>query len=175
MVNLNQIQGKKQNKMMRKLSLISFTILLGLSCNSQTPQDTKPESNATKKVVIPEKLTKQLFLEKIMDYEKNPDKWIYKGSLPGLIDFYADWCRPCRITSPIIEDLAQEYAGRIVVYKVDIQAEQELAAVFDIQSIPAFLFIPVNDTPVMSAGIAQTPEATKQLFKQQIEEILLKK
>jgi thioredoxin 1 len=162
--------------MMRKIINIAIlALIVSAGCTSQTTKDKKAVTGPSETIAKPIKLTKQLFLEKIVDYEKNPNEWIYKGKLPGLIDFYADWCRPCRITSPILEELAQEYSGKIIVYKVDIQAEQELASVFNIQSIPAFLFIPINDIPVMSAGIAQTPEATKQLFRQQIEEILLKK
>jgi thioredoxin 1 len=92
-----------------------------------------------------------------------------------LVDFYADWCRPCRISSPILEELAKEFSGKIKVFKVNIDQEKELAAAFGVQSIPAFLFIPLNDKPVMSAGIAQTPEETKQMFRKQIEEILLMK
>jgi thioredoxin 1 len=162
--------------MKRYLSIAFLVLFLIAGCNSQTPEvKTSVAPEVTNDVVKPVQLNKQQFLAQIVDFEKNPNEWIYKGELPGLIDFYADWCRPCRITSPILEELAQEYAGRIQFYKVDIQVEQELASVFGIQSIPAFLFIPMNDKPVMSAGIAQTPEATKALFKQQIEEVLLKK
>ena len=165
---------------MKKIaSFILVTAFVASACNSQTPA---PESATTTKISATVKteiktgaikLDKQKFLDVIVDYESNPQEWIYKGELPGLIDFYADWCRPCRITSPIIEELAHEYAGKINVYKVDIQAEQELAAVFGIQSIPTFLFIPKNDMPVISSGIAATPEATKDMFRQQINEILL--
>jgi thioredoxin 1 len=157
------------------LALIVSAVAIG--CNSQTTKTeekvNEPVAQVTPPVTAPINLDKQKFLDQIVDYESNPQEWIYKGELPGLIDFYADWCRPCRMTSPIIEDLAKEYAGRIQVYKIDIQAEQELAAVFGIQSIPSFLFIPKNDRPVMSSGIASTPEATREMFKQQIEEILL--
>ena len=163
---------------MKKIfSLALIVAAIALGCNSQT---TKTEEKKSEPVVqpnpsasVPIKLDKQKFLDQIVDYESNPQEWIYKGELPGLIDFYADWCRPCRMTSPIMEELAQEYAGKINFYKIDIQAEQELAAVFGIQSIPSFLFIPKNDRPVMSSGIAATPEATKEMFKQQIEQILL--
>ena len=164
---------------MKKLaSIVMIVVLLGAGCSSQ--QEPKAE-NKTKEVtpqvvdVKPVKLNKALFLDKIVDYENNPGQWIYKGDLPSVIDFYADWCRPCRITSPIMDELAQEYNGKIKFYKIDIQAEQELAAVFGIQSIPAFLFIPKNDKPVMSAGIAATPELTKQMFREQIDKILLNK
>lgn len=119
-------------------------------------------------------LTKEDFLYKVMDYEQNPDEWIFRGDKPCIIDFYADWCAPCRITSPILEELANEYHGRIHVYKVDTEKEGELAAVFGIESIPAFLFCPVEGNPVMTAGIARTPEETKQMFREQIEKYLLK-
>ncbi len=163
---------------MKKIISISLIITtLALGCNSQasSKEEVKEVVEETNEIVKPTLLTKQMFLDEIMDYESNPDEWNYKGELPGLVDFYADWCRPCLISSPILEELAQEYAGKIKIYKIDIQKEQELAAVFGVQSIPAFLFIPKNDKPVMSAGIAQTPEQTKEMFKQQIDEILLNK
>ncbi len=121
----------------------------------------------------PVKITKQDFLDKVMDYEKNPEKWVFKGELPCLIDFYADWCAPCRITAPILEDLAEEYAGKINIYKVDIQREQELAQVFGITGIPAFLYCPLEGSPSISSGIARTVEETRQLFINHIESLLL--
>jgi len=125
-------------------------------------------------VIAPVHITKDDFLEKIMDYEKNSTEWLYKGSLPCLIDFYADWCAPCRQTAPILDELAREYSGKIVVYKVDVQKEKELASVFGIQSIPAFLFCPMQGNPSMSAGIAGSRDETKKMFVQQIENFLLK-
>ena len=118
-------------------------------------------------------LTKADFLDKIMDYEKNPSEWVFKGDKPCIIDFYADWCAPCRITSPILEELAQEYKGRINVYKIDTEKERELAAIFGIQSIPSFLYVPMEGKPTMSSGIARTPEETKQMFRDQIAQVLL--
>ncbi len=163
--------------MMKKVISISLLVtLFVMGCNSQ--QTTQPKEETKQEVqkiadTKPVKLNKQMFLDQIVDYEQNPGQWIYKGELPGLIDFYADWCRPCRITSPIIEELAQEYSGKIKVYKIDVQVEQELAAIFGVQSIPSFLFIPKDDTPVMSSGIAATPEQTKEMFREQIEKLLL--
>lgn len=131
-------------------------------------------ANTANDQIVPLHLTKAEFLKRVMDYEKNPDKWIFQGEKPCLIDFYADWCAPCRITSPILEDLAKQYAGKINVYKIDIEKEQELAAIFRVQSIPAFLFCPLDGIPTMSSGIANTPAATKAMFIKQIEELLLK-
>ena len=140
--------------------------------NKAEPVNTNKDVT-TKLNTKPIKITRQDFLDKVMDYEKNPEKWIYKGELPCLIDFYADWCAPCRITAPILEELAKEYAGKIAIYKVDIQREKELAQVFGITGIPAFLYCPLEGNPSISSGIARTVEETKQLFKNQIESILL--
>ena len=161
-------------RIMKKLAsalIIAVTVMLG--CKSQTSNGSKGQTTQDAKAnAAPVMLTKQMFLDKIMDYEKNPKQWVYKGTLPSIVDFYADWCGPCKITGPILDDLADEYAGKINFYKVNVDQEQELAAVFGIQSIPAFLYIPVNAQPFMSAGIARTPEETKAMFQQQINKIL---
>jgi len=168
-------------------SIVSISFLL-FSCNSGSASTLKEdagndsgkdkgvemvetsESNETGKTIH---LTKQDFLDKVMNYEKNQTEWVYEGDKPALIDFYADWCGPCRIAAPVLEELAKEYEGRIHIYKVDTEKERELAAVFGIQSIPAFLFVPQDGRPTMSNGIAQTPEQTKEMFRKMIDEILL--
>lgn len=96
-------------------------------------------------------LTKQEFLEKVYNYEQNKE-WKFEGDKPALIDFYADWCGPCKMIAPIIEELAEEYKGQIDIYKVDTEKEQELAAAFGIRSIPSLLFIPLNEKPQMAMG-----------------------
>lgn len=98
-----------------------------------------------------ENLTKQTFLEKVFNYEKNQE-WKFEGKLPAMIDFYADWCGPCKMVSPIIEELSEEYAGKIDFYKIDTDAEQELAMAFGIRSIPSLLFIPKDGQPQMAVG-----------------------
>ncbi len=113
------------------------------------------------------KLTSEAFKQHIFDYEKEQD-WSYKGSLPAIIDFYADWCGPCKMVAPILEELAEEYKGRLVIYKVDTEAEMELSAMFGIQSIPTFLFIPMEGLPMIQPGAFP-----KKVFKQVIEERLL--
>jgi len=119
-------------------------------------------------------LTKADFLKKVANYESNPQEWKYLGDKPCIIDFYADWCGPCKIAAPILEELAAEYSNDIYVYKINTEEERELAAVFGIQSIPAFLFCPMDKQPQMSAGIAKTPEDTKAMFKNVIDSYLLK-
>jgi thioredoxin 1 len=156
-------------KTMISMAAVSMMVLSCSTGSASSPGGQTGESGK------PVNLTKQDFLEKVMNYEKNQTEWVYEGDKPALIDFYADWCGPCRIAAPVLEELAKEYEGRIHVYKVDTEKERELAAVFGIQSIPAFLFVPKDGRPSMSRGIAQTPEATKEMFRQMIDEILLGK
>jgi thioredoxin len=98
-----------------------------------------------------EHLTKETFLNKVFNYEKNKE-WKYEGEKPCIIDFYADWCGPCKVVAPVLEDLAIDFDGKINVFKVDTEAEQELASVFGIRSIPSFLFVPADGQPQMALG-----------------------
>ncbi|MEE4114685.1 MAG: thioredoxin domain-containing protein [Marinilabiliaceae bacterium] len=119
-------------------------------------------------------LTKSEFLEKVFNYEKNSEEWKFEGDIPCIVDFYADWCQPCKIAGPILEELAVEYEGRINVYKIDTEKERELAAAFGIRSIPTFMLCPKEGQPQVFSGIGQTPEATKEMFKKAIDDVLLK-
>ncbi|MBC7126575.1 MAG: thioredoxin [Bacteroidales bacterium] len=110
-----------------------------------------------------EHLTAETFKQKVFDYEKN-NEWKFEGDKPAIIDFYADWCGPCKMVAPILEELAKEYEGKLNIYKVDTEAEQELAAVFGIRSIPSLLFIPLNDQPQMAMG-ALPKDTFKKAFK----------
>jgi len=98
-----------------------------------------------------EHLTKQTFQDKVFNYEKNKE-WQFEGDLPCMIDFYADWCGPCKMVAPILEELSTEYDGKINIYKVDTEKEQELAAAFGIRSIPSLLFCPKEGQPQMAQG-----------------------
>lgn len=115
---------------------------------------------------IMEYLTKETFKEKVFDYEAEKD-WNFKGDIPAIIDFYADWCGPCKMVSPILEDLSKEYDGKLKIYKINTENEQELAAAFGISSIPSMLFIPMNEKPQMSAGAM-----AKSAFKNVIKDVL---
>ncbi len=112
-------------------------------------------------------LTTQDFKEKVFNYEAGKE-WKYEGTLPAIVDFYADWCSPCKMVAPVLEDLAREYAGKIMVYKVNTEDEQELASVFGIQSIPTILFIPKEGQPQAAMGALP-----KQTFEKVIKDVLL--
>ncbi|MEA2104136.1 MAG: thioredoxin domain-containing protein [Candidatus Cloacimonadota bacterium] len=113
------------------------------SCSAQ---EEKPNKD-----IVPEHLTTKTFKEKIFNYEKNRE-WKFEGKLPAIIDFYADWCAPCKRVAPVMEELAVEYEGEVNIYKVDTASERELASVFRIQSIPSILFIPIEGQPTMAKG-----------------------
>ena len=111
-------------------------------------------------------LTKDGLLQKVFNYEQNKE-WKFEGELPCIIDFYADWCGPCKMVEPVLQELAQEYRGKLNIYRVNTEDQQELAAAFGIQSIPSILFVPLNDKPQMAIGALP-----KNSIKKAINEIL---
>ena len=115
-------------------------------------------------------LTKADFLEKVANYEQSPTEWKYLGDKPALIDFYANWCGPCKMVAPILEELAEEYKDDIYIYKINTEEEQELSAVFGIRSIPTLLFVPMGENPQVAHGALP-----KDALKQAIDSVLLKK
>ncbi len=98
-----------------------------------------------------ENLSKDVFKAKVFDFENNKE-WKFEGDKPCIIDFYADWCAPCRMLTPIMEELSEEYKGKVDIYKIDTEKEQELAAMFGIRSIPSILFVPKDGQPQMATG-----------------------
>ncbi len=145
---------------MKKSILIAITILaFGFTANAQ---EEKKESKV-------QHLTYKEFLNKVWDFEKSPNTFVYKGKLPAIVDFYADWCGPCRRVAPIMEKLAEEYDGKLLIYKVNTQNEAALAKAFQIRSIPTVLFIPLEGRPSMQVGAMQ-----EEGYRQVIEEQLLK-
>lgn len=163
-----------------KLLLASaLAVLLTVSCTSTngtkrstsndgdaTEQNLKTNNNNMAKTI---NLTREQFLAKVANIEANPQEWKYLGDKPAIIDFYADWCGPCKVVAPILEELAGEYADDIYIYKVDTEAEQQLSAEFGIRSIPSLLFVPMEGQPQMAQGALP-----KDALKEAINEVLLK-
>ncbi|WP_281644497.1 thioredoxin family protein [Bacteroides zoogleoformans] len=149
------------------IAALFFSSALTYACTDGPKQAKQAEvtSQTEGKVIV---MNKEMFVKDIFDYEKSPD-WKYKGSKPAIIDLYADWCGPCRMTTPIMKDLAKEYADKIVIYKVNVDKEKELAALFNATSIPLFVFIPMNGTPQLFRGAAD-----KATYKKVIDDFLLK-
>ncbi len=113
-------------------------------------------------------LTAKDFKERIFNYEEGQE-WKYQGSLPAIVDFYADWCGPCKAIAPVLEELSAQYEGKLLIYKIDTEKEEELSSLFGIQSIPTLLFIPPEGNPMMQKGALP-----KNVLEQVIEERLLK-
>lgn len=131
-----------------------FSLVAILACGSTSNK--QPASAKESKPVIeggkPIQIDKQAFIKRVYDYEKNPEKWVYAGDKPCVIDFYADWCGPCKVIAPYLEEIAEKYNGKVYVYKVNVDEQRELASYFGIESIPAVLFCPVQGKPQMMAG-----------------------
>ena len=167
----------KSSTMLSLLFLLPMT--LSISCTGKTTQpDGQKSSNANaqeqtatkkkeKKNMEVKELTTQEFKEKVMNYDVHPKEWVFEGDKPVIIDFYATWCGPCKATAPIVADIAKTYAGKIDVYKVDVDQQQELAATFGIRSIPTIFFIPKQGDPQVQVGAmnrAQFDEAIKEIL-----------
>jgi thioredoxin len=171
--------------MKNKTFYISLVLALGIllsnpGVTASTPIETEGDGKKVEDAIQsisdagkPIHLTKKDFLEKVMNYEKNRTEWVYEGDKPCIIDFYADWCAPCKKAAPVLEELAKEYAGEIYVYKINTDKERELSSAFGIRNIPAFLWVPMEGRPQMSSGIARTQAETKKMFKEMIDKVLL--
>ena len=145
---------------MKKAILIAMVLMATLlTANAQ-------EKQAETKV---KHLTYKEFLKKVWDFEKDPTSFNYKGKLPAVIDFYADWCGPCRRVAPIMERMAEDYDGKLLVYKINVDQEKDLAAVFQVKNIPMVLFIPVEGMPMKQVGAL-----TEAQYRETVEEFLIK-
>lgn len=151
------------------LSLIGCTNVQGNQTDEELKGDkTNTVSTSTAAGEV-EFLTYDTFLEKVWNFEESPQEWIYEGDVPCVIDFYADWCKPCKMVAPIMDDLAKEYDGKLKVYKINVDKEKKLASVFQVRSIPAVLFSPMQGRPIMQAGALPKDQYVKiiqdELFK----------
>lgn len=146
---------------MKKILTVTAISVIGILFSSFSLQ------NKTQKSGEVIKMNKAMFINDIFDYE-NSDEWKFKGDKPVIIDLYADWCGPCRQIAPIMKELAKEYEGKIVIYKVDVDKEKELAAMFNATSIPLLVFIPTDKDPQLFRGAAD-----KATYKKAIDEFLL--
>lgn len=160
--------------MKKVLVIVAFAMIGIVACagndkahaaNDKAKVDQKEETKSGEVIVM----NKAMFIKDVFDFEKSSSDWNYKGTKPAIIDFYADWCGPCRQTAPIMKELAKEYAGKIVIYKVDVDTQKELAALFNATSIPLFVFIPMKGEPQLFRGAAD-----KATYKKAIDEFLLK-
>lgn len=140
---------------------ILFAMILMVTTVAACAQEKKDESKV-------KQLTYNEFQKKIWNFEDNPNTFIYKGKLPAVIDFYADWCGPCRRVAPIMERLAEEFDGKLLVYKINVDQEKDLASAFQVKSIPMVLFIPMEGQPMMQVGAMQEAEYKKVVVEQLI-------
>lgn len=183
---------------MKKISIIVSIMLLYFSlfaqtaCNSEKKTDEKAKTEAANDIAQnqtaidtskkesnvdsssieiqskPVHINTNQFKQLVFNYEANPNEWVYEGDLPAIIDFYADWCKPCKMIAPTLEELQKEYAGKIRIYKVNTDENPELSNVFQIRGIPALLFIPMQGQPQMVSGAIP-----KESFVQAIKEVML--
>ena len=130
-----------------------ISLMLAFTANISVAQNGRDNGEA--KTI---KLDKKTFLKKVADYEKSPTVWKYLGDKPAVVDFYADWCGPCRRLAPLLDELAAEYEGRVYIYKVNVDDQKEIARAFGITSLPTIVFIPMQGPP--SAGTGFLPKET---------------
>ncbi len=158
------------NKFFISASFLFVVVLSIVTIQAKSPSTGKPSKNEVGRV---QTLTLSDMPKLIYDYKKNPDKWVYEGKKPAIIDFYADWCGPCKKISPIVSKLAKKYQEKIVVYKVNVDTEKELAAMFGIRSIPTLVYLPMKGKPFQSVGVM--PDTENHLENLITDSLLVKK
>ncbi len=142
---------------MRKTFIAILSVLMLVSCGKSDKKNKKGEVIQEEVTVVKEEtyvktLDYKTFIKKVWDIESYPDSVAYQGKVPCIIDFYADWCGPCRKVAPIMEEIAKEYDGKLIVYKVNVDNERKLATVFKIKSIPTVFFFPKEGQPLSQVG-----------------------
>lgn len=159
------------------LSLLFSTLVLTTLNSCENANGSQSKENQSNNVIEdgsntakPEMLTYEKFLKEVWDFETSPQEWKFKGEIPAVIDFYADWCGPCRMIAPYMEKFAKEYDGKVKIYKINVDKEKKLAEVFQVRSIPLVIFIPTQGQPSKEAGALN-----EAMYRQIIEERLLGK
>jgi len=141
---------------MKRLTFV-LIFLTSFTINACSGTDTKEKGGDVITDGQVNKLTAATFQKLVWDYKANPKEWVFKGDQPVIIDFYADWCRPCKMVAPIMDELSRDFKGKVRIYKVNTDEQRELAGLFNVNSIPAVLFVPKNGKPQMSVGAMQKP------------------
>jgi thioredoxin 1 len=154
---------------MKKTSVLvaALLIIVFISCKCTGGNKSDSTTTGVKEGVV-NQMSKSMFLNMVYNYEKNPAAWKFEGKQPCVIDFYADWCRPCKMVAPIMEELAAQYKGEVIFFKVNTDQERELSMTFSIKSIPSVMYVPANGNPQMSVGVL-----TKDAFIERIKTLLL--
>ena len=150
------------------IALVGAIIYIVAKENKNSNNTVVVNNNKTENKMTVTELTQEDFVKKVYDFETNPNAWKFEGDKPAVIDFYATWCGPCKMMSPILDEISKEYEGKINVYKVNVDKEADLASVFGIRSIPSLLFVPMKKEPSMVQGAMPKNE-----LKKLVDDILL--
>ena len=166
------MQRNLKLNVMKNIALITFLSLFLVFSSCTSTGGNQSENNSTEASAAAEGtvvyLNAEMFKKLVWDYDKNPNSFMFLGDQPVVIDFYADWCRPCKMIAPIMDELAKEYKGKVRIYKVNTDKESELSRLFNIRSIPAILYVPKTGKPQMSVGMS-----SKEIYMKTIQDFLL--
>lgn len=152
---------RKRLQIARITSLLFALLLVSAACTGSNKEKSNSTNLKEENSKMAKELTKAEFIKKVYNFEANPKEWKFEGEKPCIVDFYATWCGPCKMLSPIIEELSKEYEGKVDIYKVDVDKEEDIAAAFGIRSIPTLLFCPVGKQPTLTQGAMPKNELKK--------------